>query len=316
MQAIIIEKFGELDQVKLGDIPTPEPQPNEVQIQATYAAINPVDWKITAGLLRERMPYEFPITLGWDVAGIITKIGQQVSQFKIGDEVFAYARKTKIKDGTLAEYICLDANNVALKSRKLSFDAAAAIPLTGLTAWQALFEAAKLKANETILIHAGAGGVGSMAIQFAKHHGAKVFTTASAQKHAYVKQLGADVAIDYKQEDFVTKIKSLAPKGIDVVFDTLGGAIQEASLNVLKPGGRIVSIVHQVPADIAEKHAVKPSYIFVHPDGAQLKSIADLLDTGKIIPPLTQEYPLAKAREALAELKCGHITGKIVIKVK
>ncbi len=316
MKAIIVEKFGDLDQVTLGDIPTPEPAANEIQIQVNYAAINPVDWKICAGLLRDRMPYEFPITLGWDVAGSISKMGKDVSQFKIGDEVFAYARKAKIKEGTLAEYVCLDANSVALKPSKLNLKEAASIPLTGLTAWQALFEAAKLTSHETILIQAGAGGVGSMAIQFAKQHQATVITTASANKLTYVKQLGADIAIDYHQENFVTRIKELFPQGIDVVFDTVGGTTLQASLDSIKNGGRLVSITQQVPDDIATQHHITASYVFVHPSGKQLKLIADLIDAGNVVPPQIKEYPFAKTREALQELKIGHTQGKIVIKIR
>lgn len=315
MKAMMIEKFGDLDQIKLGEIPIPEPQPNEVQIQIAYAGINPVDWKICEGLLRERMPYEFPIVLGWDVAGIITKIGKQVSRLKIGDEVFAYARKSKIKDGTLAEYICLEADHVAFRPEKIGLREAAAIPLTGLTSWQSLFDSANLKTNESILIHAGAGGIGSMAIQFAKQQGAKIFTTANQQNHAYVKKLGADVAIDYKQEDFVAKIKSILPSGVDVVFDTIGGSTLEKSLDVIKPGGRLVSLLQQLPADIAEKRHIIATYVFVHPNGSQLKTIAELIDAGKVVPPHLKEYPFNQTQEAFAELKTGHVQGKIVIKI-
>lgn len=316
MKAVIIEEFGDLSQVKMSHIPITGPLPNEVQIEVSYAAINPVDWKIAAGLLRERMPYEFPITLGWDVAGKISKLGGEVSQFKVGDEVFAYARKSKIKEGTLAEYICLDESVITHRPKKLSLKEAAAIPLVGLTAWQALFEAAKIKSQETILIHAGAGGVGNLAIQLAKQYGAKVITTASVANHPYVKKLGADIAIDYHQENFVTKIKSSHPDGIDVVFDTIGGKTLEDSFTVIKPGGRLVTIIQQIPQDIAAKYKVHGSYVFVRPDGKQLKAIADLIDSGKIIVPEIQEYPLLKAKEALIELKSGHTKGKIVIKVK
>lgn len=316
MKVAFIEKFGELDQVKLGQISTPEPLVNEVQIQISYSSINPVDWKITEGYLRERMPYEFPIVLGWDLAGTISKLGPNVSQFKVGDEVFAYARKSKIKDGTLAEYICLDANNVALRPKKISLREAAAIPLTALTAWQSLFEAAKLKANETVLIHAGAGGVGSMAIQFAKNQGAKVFTTAS-QRHAdYIKQLGADVLIDYRKENFVSKIKSLVPGGVDVVFDTIGGETLKQNFEVIKPGGRLVSILEQISDEEARKRNIQASYVFVRPDGGQLKTIAGLIDAGKVVPPHIKEYPISEIQKALNELKQGHVQGKIVINIK
>lgn len=316
MKAIVIEEFGDLNKVKLGEIPTPEPKANEVQIEVAYAAINPVDWKITAGLLRDRMPYEFPITLGWDVSGIISKVGENVSEFKKGDAVFAYARKAKIKDGTLAEYICLEANHVALKPNKISYSEASAIPLTGLTAWQAIFDAAKLNPLETILIQAGAGGVGSIAIQFAKYQQAKVITTASKNHHQYVKKLGADIAIDYHKENFVDRIKEVFPEGIDVVFDTIGGKTLESSLEVIKKGGRLVSILQEVPPDVALKHQINAKYVFVHPDGKQLKTIAELIDAGKVKPPNIKEYPFSKTREALEDLKQGHTQGKIIISLK
>lgn len=315
MKAMLIEEFGELDCIRLGDIAMPAPQSNEVQIQILYASLNPVDLKICEGLLRERMPYEFPITLGWDVAGIISKVGKHVSRFKEGDEVFAYARKSKIKDGTLAEYICLEDINVAHKPETISLREAAAIPLTGLTSWQALFDAAKLQAHETILIHAGAGGIGSMAIQFAKHQGANVITTSSQQNQAYVKQLGADVAIDYTREDFVESIKSLLPVGVDVVFDTLGGQTLQKSLAVLKAGGRVVSLLQLVPEDTAKQSNITASYVFVRPNGAQLETIAAWIDAGKVVVPHLKEYAFEQTKEAFAELKTGHVKGKIVIKV-
>src|ERR1700733_2368139 len=190
MKAMVIEKFGHEEQLHLGDIPTPLPSDNEVQIQVLYSAVNPVDWKIREGLMKNFLPHEFPLILGWDAAGIVKAIGKNVKKFKVGDEVFAYCRKPIVKWGTYAEYVCFDADNIALKPNNINFAEAAAIPLAGLTAWQALFDFAKLKKGESILIHGGAGGVGSFAIQFAKHAGAKVITTASKQNHDYVKKLG------------------------------------------------------------------------------------------------------------------------------
>lgn len=316
MKAVISEQFAGIDQIKLANIPKPEPLPNEVQIQVAYAAVNPVDWKIVEGHLKDRLPHEFPIVLGWDVSGTISKVGRDVTDLLVGDEVFAYARKPTVKWGTYAEYVCFEGKDVVRKPANLTLEQAAAIPLTGLTAWQSLVEAAKLKRGEAVLIHAGAGGVGSMAIQFAKHLGAKVITTASTENHDYVKKLGADIAIDYHKESFVEKIKEIFPNGIDVVFDTIGGKTQQESFNVLKKRGRIVSIVQPISETEAMKHDCIAHYVFVRPNGAHLKTIAELLESKAIMPPAIEIFPLEQAKEALEKSKEGHTLGKIVLKVR
>jgi len=262
------------------------------------------------------MPHEFPLILGWEASGTIKELGKSAKHFKVGDEVYFYGRKETIKEGTYAEFICVDAANVALKPKSLSYAQAASIPLAGLTAWQALFDSANLKKGETVLIHAGAGGVGGFAIQFAKNAGAKVITTASQENHAYVKKLGADEVIDYKKDNFATKLKSLNPNGVDVIFDTVGGKTFHDSLSLLKPGGRIVSLLEKIDAEEANKRNIKASYIFVSPNATQLKEIADLINKGKVIPPKIQELPLAKAAEALEKIRQGHTCGKIVLKIK
>jgi 2-desacetyl-2-hydroxyethyl bacteriochlorophyllide A dehydrogenase len=316
MKAITIEGFGGVDKLQMKDLPIPKPGDTEVQFLVLYSGVNPVDWKIREGLLQKRLPHEFPLIPGWEAAGKITAIGKNVKNFKVGDEVFAYCRKPIIKWGTYAEYVCADAGQVALKPKNINFAQAAAIPLTSLTAWQALFDAAKLRKGETILIHAGAGGVGGLAIQFAKNAGAKVITTASQKNHSYVKKLGADHVIDYTKENFVEAVKKLAPGGVDVVFDTVGGKTLQESLKVLKQGGRLVSIVEHLDPEIATKHHIQFSYVLVDPNGVQLKHIADLISEGKVIPPSIEEIPLAKAAEAQDKVREGHTQGKIVLKVK
>lgn len=316
MKAMIIDSFGGVDQLKLGEMPIPAPGDHEVQIQIKYTSVNPVDWKIREGLLKNRMPFEFPIILGWDASGMISALGKNVTNLKVGDEVYAYCRKSIIKWGTYAEFVNVEANFVALKPKKVNFAEAASIPLVGLTAWQALFDHAKLESGETVLIHAGAGGVGSLAIQFAKHAGAIVYTTAREANFPYVKKLGAKEAIDYKKEDFVKKIKHLEPNGVDVVFDTVGGHTLHDSLKVLKSGGRLVSIVEKLPPESAEQHKIQASYLFVSPNGEQLTEIAELIDQGKIQPPKIQEMPLEKAAQAQDKLQKGMGGGKIVLKVK
>lgn len=315
MKAILMENFGGTDQLYLGDAPKPFPEENEILIKILYTSVNPVDWKVRAGLLKNRVPHEFPIILGWDAAGIIEQVGSKVTQFKPGQAVFAYCRKPTIRWGTYAEYVAIPAENAALKPQNISFAEAAAIPLVGLTAWQALFDFAKLKSGEKILIHAGAGGVGSMAIQFAKTAGAFVYTTAGAANEAYVKGLGADAVIDYKRESFVEAIKQQDPKGIDVVFDTLGGQTLRDSFQVLKPQGRLVSLLEQADPKLAEQYQVQVGYVFVSPNGQELQHIARLIEEGRVRPPYIEEMLLEEVAQAQEKVQQGHTRGKIVLRV-
>lgn len=316
MQAVFIEDFGGPEQLKIGRMHIPIPESDEVQIKIACTAVNPVDWKIRIGLLKERMPHHFPIILGWDAAGTISALGRDVNNFKVGDPVFAYCRKSTIQNGTYAEYICLNAANVALKPKNISFAKAAAIPLAGLTAWQSLFDAAELKKGESVLIQAGAGGVGSLAIQFAKLIGARVITTAKQCNHDYVKSLGADMVVDYQKKLLKEEIQKFDPKGLSVVFDTLGGKALQESYTFLKPGGRLVSIVEKPDQTIAEKFKVKPFYVFVSPNGKQLQHISDLIQSGKVKPIRIQEMPLEKAAEAQEQNRQGHVQGKIILNIK
>ena len=228
----------------------------------------------------------------------------------------ALARKLVINWGTFAEYVCVNAKDVTLKPTKLSLKEAAAVPLVSLTAWQALVAMSQLQPNESVLIHAGGGGVGSMAIQIAKHCKAKVFTTVSPQHIDYVKGLGADVIIDYTTENFANKIKEAAPEGIDVVLDTVGDDVLEGSLSVLKPGGRFVSIRQQVDPKVAARYRANVKFLLVKANGSQLKSIADLFDAGSFVPPHIEEFPLDNFKDALTKIREGHTQGKIVLYVK
>lgn len=316
MKAMVIEKFGDEKLLHFEEIPTPSPTENEVQIQVLYTSVNPVDWKIREGLMKNFLPHEFPLILGWDAAGIIKAVGKQVKKFKIGDEVYAYCRKPLVKWGTYAEYICFEADNIALKPKNLSFAQAAAIPLAGLTAWQALFDFAKLKKGETLLVYAGAGGVGSFAIQFAKYAGAKIITTASKQNHDYVKKLGADHAIDYHQPNLLHEVKKLCPEGVDVVLDTIGGKTLHESLDIIKPKGRLVSIVDQLDLKAVREKNIQFGFVFVSPNGAQLKQIASLVEQNKVFPPFIEEMSLSDASKAHQKSKEGHTKGKIVLKIK
>lgn len=316
MKAIFIEDFGGPEKLQLGSLDIPLAKPGEVQIRIIRSAVNPVDWKIRIGALEKRIPHYFPIILGWDASGVISALGQDVKKFKLGDEVFAYCRKSVVQEGTYAEYICYPAEEVAFKPNNLSFAQAAAIPLAGLTAWQSLFDSAGLKKGETILIQAGAGGVGSLAIQFAKLAGAFVITTARQSNHAYVKSLGADIVIDYQNQSWQNEIKKFASNGLDVVFDTLGGKALQESYSLLKRGGRLTSIVEPPDQELAKKFDIKVFYVFVSPNGKQLQHISDLLQSGKVQPIQIQEMPLEKAAEAQEQNRQGHVQGKIVLQIQ
>jgi NADPH:quinone reductase-like Zn-dependent oxidoreductase len=316
MKAITIENFGDAKQIKISQVPTPMPTDNEVQIAVKDAAVNPVDWKICEGMLQSVLPHEFPIILGWDAAGVVTAVGKNVRNFKVGDQVYAYCKKPKVKWGTYAEYVCVDEKQVALKPQSLSFAEASSIPLGGLTAWQALFDIGKLKKGETVLIHGGSGGVGSIAIQLAKNTGAKVITTSSTKNHSYVKNLGADVAIDYSKENFVNRVKTECPQGVDLVIDTIGGETCKSSMNIIKSNGRLVSIVEKFDPSTQWSNNIHCFSMFVQPNGSQLQQISDLVTQGKVSAPTIQEMNLEEAASALEKNRSGHTCGKIVLKIK
>ncbi|EUJ26188.1 Zinc-type alcohol dehydrogenase-like protein SA1988 [Listeria grayi] len=309
MKAVVIEQYGGKEVLKEKEVATPKPGKNQVVVKEYATSINPIDWKLREGYLKQMMDWEFPIILGWDVAGVISEVGEEVTDFKVGDEVFARPETTRF--GTYAEYTLVDSHLLAKKPREISFEEAASIPLAGLTAWQALFDHAKLQAGEKVLIHAGAGGVGSLAIQFAKHAGAYVITTASERNHQLVKDLGADEVIDYKTTDFVDVLSD-----IDVVFDTMGGDVQRKSLQVLRTGkGRLVSIVGLEDEEYAKEKGIKAESIWLEPNGQELQEIADLLADGSVKAIVGETFPFSEKDlyDAHALSETHHAVGKIVI---
>jgi NADPH2:quinone reductase len=316
MKAVVIESFGHEDELKLKDVPVPIPGPTEVLIEIAYTSVNPVDWKIRKGFLQGRLPHRFPIVLGWDAAGRVKAVGRRARRFKIGDSVYAYCRKPVVQWGTYAEFVALEEDLVAPMPATMNFAQAAAIPLVGLTAWQALHDRANLQSGETVLIHAGAGGVGSLGIEFARALGADVLTTASQDNRDYVLSLGAKHAIDYHHENFVDEVKRFYPEGIDVVFDPVGGETYRRSFQVLKPGGRIVSLIEQPDSELTAQYGVEAHYHFVVPNGAELSVIGKLIDAGKIRSPEIHELPLEQIAEAHMRSEEGHVRGKIVLKIK
>lgn len=316
MKAIAIDEFGGIEQLHVTEVEKPIPRANEVQINIQYAGVNPVDWKICEGLLKNRLTHQFPLIPGWDASGIVSAIGEDVFEFELGDRVYAYCRKPLVHAGTYAEFICLPDAFVAAKPKSLTTAQAAGIPLVALTAWQALFDKADIKKGDNILIHAGAGGVGSIAIQLAKYAGATVFTTGSTKNHPYLKSLGADHVIDYRLDDFAEKVKEILPGGVDIVFDCVGGDTLTKSFECIRKNGTLIYIVNKPEAGLAEQYQVKAQYLFVEPNGEELHQIGQLLDEGKLKCPNIIEMNIKDVEEALRMQKTERTAGKIVLKLE
>lgn len=308
MKAVRIHAYGGLDVLHYENVPMPKLRPDDILIRVRAAAVNPVDWKIREGYLQNVLKHTLPLTLGWDVSGEVVEVGPQAARFKVGDEV--YVRPDIERDGSYAGYIAVKADEAAYKPATLDHPHAAAVPLAALTAWQVLVDAAQLQAGQTVLIHAAAGGVGSLAVQLAKVRGAHVIATASAVNTGLVAELGADQFIDYTRTRFEEVVKE-----VDVVFDTLGGDIQERSWQVLKPGGILVSVVSPPCKETAAERGLRRAFVFIHADGRQLSAIARLIDEGKMKPLIHTILPLAEVRQAHAISEGGHARGKIVLHV-
>ena len=308
MKAVRIHNYGGPEVLKFEDAPRPQPGPGEVLVRIHAAAVNPVDWKVRAGRLKERIQYPLPLIPGWDFSGVVEATGPGVTRLKKGDEV--YARPDIARNGAYAEYIVAKESEVAFKPKSVDHVQAAAIPLAALTAWQALFDTAGLKAGQKVLIHGAAGGVGSFAVQLAKWKGAHVIGTASGRNQSFLCQLGVDEPIDYEKMRFEDAVHD-----VDVVLDTIGGDTQKRSWKVLKKGGILVSIISPPSAEEAAKHGVRQGYVFVQPNASQLAEIAKLVDSGKLKPVVETVLPLAEARRAQEQSEAGHTRGKIVLKV-
>ena len=318
MKAIAITEFGGKEKLTLMDLPQPVAKKGEVLIRVKAAGINPVDCKIRNGMLTKRMPYHFPIILGWDASGVVEKTGEGVSSVAAGDAVFAYCRTESIHAGAYAEYIALPENNVAKKPSTMSFEEAASVPLAGLTAYQALFDAAQLKMGETVLIHRAAGGVGGFAVQLASTIKARVIGTAREANHQYILSLGADMAIDYTQEDFEEIVLSRFASGIHVVLDTLGEETTFKSIRILAKGGRLVSIASVLNDALkteCERRDVRYTYVFVSPNSGQLTQLARFIEEGQLRTHLAAVLPLEQADRAHEMIERGHTRGKIVVTI-
>ena len=333
MRAFVVDRYGSNDAVRAAEMPIPAVGDDDVLVQIDAAGVNPVDIKTRDGKMKVVLPRRTPFILGNEVAGVVTQVGGRVRRFKPGDEV--YARLPKERIGAFAEYAAICEDAVAHKPKTLTMEEAASIPLVGLTSWQALVERANLTTGQRVLIHAGSGGVGTFAIQLAKHLGATVATTASAANFALVRGLGADVVVDYRTEDFETIVRDC-----DVVFETLGGKTLEKSIRVLRPGGTLIEITgppdpafaKEIGANpivalamrllsyrirsMARRARVRYSFLFMRPSGEQLREIASLIDSGIIRPVVDRVFPFESTKDALAYVESGRAKGKVVIKVR
>ena len=306
MKAMVIHEYGGPEVLKYEDIPQPELKDNQLLIRVIAAGVNPVDGMIRSGMFKGNRA--FPIILGGDVAGVVEKVGSKITKFKVGDPVFAYVSLDS--SGGYAQYALVTEREAAPKPKSLTYVEAAAVPIVAMTAWQALVDTAKLSANQTVLIHGGSGGVGSFAIQIAKARGAKVIATASTANQDFLKQLGADVAIDYTKQKFED-----VAKNVDVVLDSIGRDTLARSYGVVKKGGIIVSLVARPNESELEEHEIRGAALSVDPNSEELAEIGKLIDDKKIKVIVSQTFPLSEAMKAHEQVATGHTRGKIVLKI-
>lgn len=333
MKAFTINRYSKKGKLQLAEIPEPVMRDNDVLVQVHAASVNLLDSKLKGGEFKLILPYKLPLVLGHDVAGVIVKVGSRVSKFKAGDEI--YARPADYTAGTFAEFIAINENDAATKPKSLTMEKSASIPLVGLTAWQALVEKANLKKGQKVFIQAGSGGVGTFAIQLAKHLGATVATTTSTSNVDWVKRLGADIVIDYKKENFETILKDY-----DVAVNSQDSTTLQKSLRILKPGGKLISIsgppdpefakeigsswfvktiVKLLSAGVrkkAKRLKVNYSFLFMRASGDQLREITSLIDGGIILPVVDKVFSFEATNEAMSYVEKGHAKGKVVIKVR
>ncbi|MBZ9723828.1 NADP-dependent oxidoreductase [Mesorhizobium sp. CO1-1-11] len=333
MKAFVVDKYQKKGALRLAEMPEPDPRDDDVLVEIHAAAVNLLDAKVRDGEFKPILPYRPPFILGHDVAGIVVRVGSKVRGFKPNDEVYARPRDGRI--GTFAQSIAMNEADVALKPKNLSMEEAASIPLVGLTAWQVLVEKAKLRKGQKVFIQAGSGGVGTFAIQLAKHLGATVATTASAASTDLVKSLGADIVVDYKKDDFENVLQ-----GYDVVLNSQDAKTLEKSLRVLKPGGKLISISGPPDSDFARKQGlnvvlrlivgllsrgirrkakragVDYSFLFMWAQGDQLGKITSLIESGAVRPVVDRVFPFEQTNEALTYVGTGRAKGKVVIKVR
>jgi len=308
MNAVRIHQYGGPEVLRYEGAPFPRAGTGEVLIKVHAAAVNPIDWKVRAGFAKDRLKYKMPFIPGWDLSGVVEAVGAGASRFRVGDEV--YSRPDIARDGAYAQYIAVRETEVALKPASVDHLHAAAVPLAALTAWQALSNAAKLSAGQSVLIHGAAGGVGSFAVQFAKRKGARVIGTASKKNHEFLRSLGADETVDYNTTKFEDVVHD-----VDAVLDTITGETADRSYQVIKKGGVYVSILMPPSEQKAAARGIRAAHTFVQANPEQLADIAKLIDSGKLKVIIEKVFPLAEARAAQELNAQGHTRGKIVLRV-
>ncbi|MFD3566949.1 NADP-dependent oxidoreductase [Streptomyces sp. NPDC058667] len=334
MKAFMIERYGDKPGVRATETPAPQVGADDVLVRVHAAGVNPLDLKIRDGALKAILPYRLPLILGNDLAGTVVHVGSAVTRFAVGDEV--YARPDKDRIGTFAELIAAHQDDLAIKPATLTMEESASLPLVALTSWQALVERAQVRPGQKVLIHAGSGGLGTIAVQLAKALGAHVAATASTAKVDLVKELGADIVVDYKKQDFETVLHDY-----DVVLDSLGGETLEKSLRVLKPGGRVISVAGPPDAAFARESGANPilrlaisvlgfrirrrakrrhvtySFLFMKASGDQLRELTALVESGKVRPVVDRVFPFDQTREAMEYVEKGLArAGKVVVTMK
>jgi NADPH:quinone reductase-like Zn-dependent oxidoreductase len=334
MKTFMIERYGDKAGVRAGEMPDPQVGADDILVRIHAASVNPLDLKIRDGDFKAILPYRLPLILGNDLAGVVVQVGSAVTRFAVGDEV--YARPDKDRIGAFAELIAVHQDDVAIKPATLTMEEAASLPLVALTSWQALVERAQVQPGQKVLIHAGSGGLGTIAVQLAKQLGAHVATTASSANVDLLKELGADVVVDYKKQAFETLLH-----GYDVVLDSLGGETLEKSLQVLKPGGKAISVAGPPDAAFARELGANPilllamsalsfktrrrakhrnvtySFLFMKASGDQLHKLTPLIDAGKIRPVVDRVFPFDQTRQAMEYVEKGRAkAGKVVVTMK
>ncbi|MGP1691182.1 MAG: NADP-dependent oxidoreductase [Giesbergeria sp.] len=308
MKSIRIHAYGGAEQMQLDDVPVPACGADDALVRVVAAGINPIDWKIRSGAMAKDLAKPFPITLGWAGAGVVSAVGSAASGFQPGDEVFFYAEFAR--GGSYAEYVSVDASQLALKPRTVPFAAAAALPMSGQAAWAALVDTAKIESGMRVLIHGGAGALGSVAVQLAKAQGLHVIATVGGDDVDLVRSLGADESIDYRKQRFQDQVKD-----VDVVLDTQGGATQESSWSTLKPGGILVATAMPPSPERAAAAGVRAAFVFTPPRGDVLAQLAQRVDAGQLRILVGQEFALVDAAHAHRLGESGRARGKMVLHV-
>ena len=318
MKAVYYESFGGPDVLRFGDRPVPQIEPDEVLVQVAAAAVNPIDRRLRNGELQGFFACEFPIIPGWDCAGRIVEVGAGVDGWALGDDIAGLAFTWVLHGGTYAEYAAVKAESIAHKPARFSFIEAASLPLCSLTAWQSLVESSNVRPGHSVLVQAGAGGLGSIAISMAKYLGAKVYTTCRESNFEYVRERGAEVPIDYTTSDYVRVVREHEPDGVDMVLETLSGdAVVEAAIRLAKPGGSVIYMNNEPPEmpEISARN-ITTEWLHHRADGAMLQTLLKLYDDGDLALPRIQVMPLDEAVAAHQKSESGHTQGKVVLHVQ